>query len=51
MKRKSITIVLTILILVVPVAIMPSTDNYYNIQKVIAVLSCLIDNKIINKNS
>ena len=38
MKEKAITIILTILILVVPMAIMPSINNYYNIPKVIVLL-------------
>ena len=38
MKQRLITIVLTVLILVVPMAIMPSTEENYNLPKIIALL-------------
>lgn len=38
MKERIITIILTILIIVLPMAIMPSINNYYNIPKVIVLL-------------
>lgn len=39
MKEKSITIILTILIILLPMAIMPSISNEYNIPKLIILLS------------